>query len=234
MMAKQFLFILLPFALASMSYRQQPQNHAPVVKIIAPANNAGFSPGAQVSYQVSVADKEDGDTRYDEINVKEIVLELQYVKDKAKASAMVNKPFDDAPGLAVMRSSNCFNCHDFNGKSIGPSFLEISKRYPATTANTDSLVKRVKDGSAGIWGLREKMPPHPELSAQEIKSAIQWIFKNAADQGMMYYDATPGIIRLPAIKTGAYVLTASYTDHGIKNTAEKHLTGYDRIVIVAK
>lgn len=234
MMSRRYFLLFIPLTLAVMSYRQQPQNHAPVVKIIAPANNAEFSPAAQVSYQVSVADKEDGDTKYDEINVKEIVLELQYVKDKTKVSAMLNKPFNDAPGLAVMRSSNCFNCHDFSGKSIGPSLLVICKRYPPAKANTDSLVKRVKEGSAGIWGLREKMPPHPELAAQEIRSAIQWIFKNAADPNISYYDATPGIIRLPANKKGTFILTASYTDHGIKNTTEKHLTGYDREIIIVK
>ncbi|HJP62184.1 MAG TPA: c-type cytochrome [Mucilaginibacter sp.] len=235
MMAKRYLFILIPFALIAMSYRQQPQNQAPVVKITTPANNAEFSSGAPVSYQVNVADKEDGDTKYDEINVKEIVLELKYVKDKTKLAALMNKPEGDDPeGLAVMRSSNCFNCHDFNGKSIGPSLLEINKRYPPTKANTDSLVKRVKNGSAGIWGVKEKMPSHPELSIQQINSTVQWIFNNAADAGTTYYDATPGIIRLPGNKKGTFILTASYTDHGIKNTTEKHLKGYDRVVITVK
>jgi cytochrome c len=235
MMAKRYLLIFSPLVLIAMSYRQQPQNHAPVVKITTLANNAVFSPGAQVSYQVSVADKEDGDTKYDEINVKEIVLEVKYVKDRTKLAALINKPEGEDPeGLAVMRSSNCFNCHDFNGKSIGPSLLEINKRYPLNKANTDSLVKRIKNGSAGIWGVKEKMPSHPELSIQQINSAVQWIFKNAADPAIIYYDATPGIIRLPENRKGMFIITASYTDHGIKNTTEKHLKGYDRVAITVK
>jgi len=232
----RLVFILITcLALVNLSYRQLPQNHAPVVKIVSPANNAVFSPGSAVSYQVSVADQEDGDTKYDEINIKEILLEVKYVKDKARIPVLLNGPAaDDAAGLAVMRSSNCFNCHDFNGKSIGPSLLEINKRYPVNKANTDSLVKRIKNGSAGIWAGREKMPAHPELSAVEINSTVQWILKNAADPAISYYNGNPGLIRIPQDRKGTYIITASYTDHGIKNTAEKHLKGYDRILIMVK
>lgn len=221
--------------LTAFTYSPQQQNHAPIVKLVVPVNNAVYTPGSPISYQVSVSDKEDGESKYDEINVKEILLQVSYVKDRSKIGALLKGPVaDDPQGLAVITRSNCFNCHNFNSKSIGPSFLEICKHYPATKINIDSLVSRIKKGSAGLWPGKEKMPAHPELTDDEIKSTMQWMFKNAADPNTAYCNGTPGIIRIPQDKPGSYIVTASYTDHGIKNSAEKHLKGYDRVAITVK
>lgn len=227
------LFIVLMATLGMT--RIQQENHAPVVKLTAPANNASFIAGSPINFQIAVSDKEDGESKFDEINVKEVLLEVQYVKDKSRLKALLNKPMaDDATGLAVMRTSNCFNCHDFNGKSIGPSLLEINKRYPATKANTDSLVSRIKNGSANIWGGKEKMPSHPELSVEQIKSTVLWLFKNAADPNVNYYYGTQGLLRNDQNRKGTYILTASYVDHGLKTAPDKRLKGQNRVVIVIK
>ncbi|MBS1530636.1 MAG: c-type cytochrome [Bacteroidetes bacterium] len=218
-----------------MASSYQQQNHAPVVKINTPANNATFAAGSPISYQVSVSDKEDGDTKFDEINLKEILLQVNYVKDQNKIAALLKSPVADDPlGLAVITRSNCFNCHNFNSKSIGPSFFEICKHYPPTKANADSLVSRIKKGSSGLWPGKEKMPAHPELTDEEIRSTVQWVFKNESDPNITYYNSTPGLIRIPPDKPGTYIITASYTDHGVKGTAEKRLKGYDRILISVK
>lgn len=221
--------------LTAFAYKPQQQNHAPLVKILTPANNMAFPAGSSISYQVSVSDKEDGDTKYDEINVKEILLRVSYIKNKSKVASLMKSPVaNDPQGLAVITRSNCFNCHNFNSKSIGPSFFEINKHYAPTKANTDSLVSRIKKGSSGLWPGKEKMPAHPELSDDEIKSTVRWVFKNAADPNTVYYNSTPGIIRIAQDKPGFYIITASYTDHGIKDSPAKHLKGYDRIVVTIK
>ncbi|MBS1527825.1 MAG: hypothetical protein JST19_19430 [Bacteroidetes bacterium] len=212
----------------------QQENHPPVVKINAPANNSSYTPGAQVSYQLSVSDKEDGESRFDEINGKEVLLEVDYLTPGSKIAAGKTVP-DDPPGLAVIRSSNCLNCHNFNSKSLGPSFFEINKKYPANKTTTDTLINRIKKGSSGIWGFKEKMPSHPELSPAQVVSAVQWIMKNAANPDVNYYNGLNGIIRLPENKKCSIVLTASYLDHGIKNnTAVKHLKGQDVVTIIVK
>lgn len=232
---KYAIIILILCAFTAFAYKSQQENHAPVVKIGTPANNAAFPAGSPISYQVTVSDKEDGDTKYDEINVKEILLQVSYIKDRSKIAALLKNPVaDDPQGLAVITRSNCFNCHNFNSKSIGPSFFEIDKHYAPTKTNTDSLVSRIKKGSAGLWPGKEKMPAHPELSDDEIKSTVQWMFKNSADPNTAYYNGTPGIIRIAQEKSGSYIITASYTDHGIKDSSAKHLKGYDRVLITVK
>ncbi len=219
--------------------KTQQENNQPIVKIIAPLNKSHFDWDTQINYQVSVSDKEDGDSKYDEINVKEVLLEVRHIKDKSKLSAIINKGIQPDPqGIAIMRTSNCFNCHNFNGKSIGPSFYEISKKYPVSKSNIDSLIKHIRNGSSGIWG-KEKMPTHPELSAEETKSTVQWILGHAADADVNYYIGTEGSFRIKppvaAKRDEAYLLTASYVDHGLKTAPGKQrLKGEDMVVIYSR
>ena len=208
----------------------QQENHPPVVKINSPKSNSVFDGDATVNYEIDVADKEDGDSRYDEINIKKILLEVRQIKNKTNA---IVRP--DPPALTVMRTSNCFNCHNFTGKSIGPSFYEIGKRYTLTAANTDTLVKRIRAGSTDIWG-KEKMPAHPELTRQQIISSVEWILKHAADPGINYYIGTTGTFHLKRSgKPAVYMLTASYLDRGSKDAPGKQrLKGQDVIYIYGK
>jgi cytochrome c len=213
----------------------QQQNQAPVVKIIAPKTNGNFDWDTQMNYQISVADKEDGDSKYEEINNMEVLLEVKYAGSKANLPA-ITKATPDAPGLAVIRTSNCFNCHSFNTKLIGPSFHDIGVKYPVTAANIDLLARRIKEGSAGIWG-KVSMPTHPELTAEEAVSTVKWILKQANDPNVNYYTGTEGSFRTrPAgtEKKGTYILTASYTDHGLKNAADKRLKGQDIVILQHK
>lgn len=231
------LFAIIDLLRPPEKARLQQKNQPPVVKLIAPKSNSTFDWDATVNYEISVADKEDGDSKYDEINTKEVLLEVRYLNNKSMLTAF-SKPQNDSPGLAVIRTSNCFNCHSFNGKAIGPSFFDVSKRYTAAQSNIDTLIKRIKAGSSGIWG-KESMPTHPELSDEQVKSAVQWILKYAANPDINYYIGTQGNFRTkPNIgtkaKKGYYLLTASYTDHGLKNSGNKRLKGQDVIVLSSR
>jgi len=208
----------------------QQQNHVPVVKINSPADNNSYTAGSQVHYQIDVSDKEDGESKYDEIDAKQVLLEVKHFTDASKANSNINA--NDAPGLAAMKTSNCFNCHAFDNKLIGPSFNDINKKYKPTTANMTLLEKRIKEGSTGVWG-KTPMPTHPELSQEQIKNMVQWIMQNASGSNVQYYIGLEGNFTLPSInKSGAYVLTASYTDHGINNAGR--LEGRDAVVIKVK
>lgn len=218
---------------ASAKKKENDENHPPVVKIISPKNNSSYNWNTQVGYSVSVSDKEDGESKFDEINVKEVVLRVKYFSDAAKANAALNENINE-PALVAIKTSNCFNCHDFNAKSIGPSFFEISKRY-ATSSNIDAIVKHIREGSVGVWG-KVKMPTHPELSKAQTEEIVKWILKNASDPTVNFYSGTDGSFwtKTAGKQQGAFLLTATYTDHGSKENPKQNLSGQDAIIVTAK
>lgn len=223
---------ILPIAFLTLNATLTFQvNHPPVVKILSPAAHTTITPGAQLAYDIQVSDPEDGDTRYDEINPKEVLLELTHLAPGAPVPAP-NSNLNT--GLDIMASNNCFNCHLFHQKLLGPSFAEIAARYPATKANVDTLIRRVREGSSGIWPGTEKMPSHPGLSATAIRSTVLWILQNGVRQDRVFYNGATGLLRLPADKRGTWLLVASYTDHGPKDASGQRLKGSDRITITVK
>ncbi len=172
------------------------ESHPPVVKIAAPSR---VSAGVPLSYSITVSDKEDGDTKYDEINPNEILLQVQQTGNRKK---------NDVGTLHAMMSSNCMNCHTFRSKLIGPSYLDISNKYSLSDVAT--LSKHVKDGSKGVWG-DIVMPTHPELSDEEINKMIRWILNYKHDKSVEYYLGKEGALQFQ--KQGKVILTASYLDH---------------------
>jgi cytochrome c len=231
------LYSVANFAYPSKKNKIQQENHPPLLKIIAPKNNSPFDWNTQMNYTISVSDKEDGESKYEEINPKEVLLKVKYAGDISKITAELNKADDNSPGLTAIRTSNCLNCHNFDGKLIGPSFNEISKRYPATSSNIGLMVKRTREGSKGVWG-KVSMPTHPELTKEETKNMIEWILKNASNPNIDYYIGTEGSFRLKqpvgSAQKGAYILTASYTDHGLKEGSKQRLEGQDVVVISSR
>ena len=210
----------------------QPVNHPPQVKIQSPLPGSEFSPGSEIHYTVTVADPEDGDSRYDEINPKQVLLEVTYFKDstllKNAASAAVPP---DPPGLILLRTSNCFNCHAFEQKLTGPSFRDIFLRYPPTPENKKKLEKSIAEGSSGKWG-KISMPNHPELSADQLRQLVAWLAANSSGEGHFYTTGLQGSFPVPGInRSGGYLLTASYRDHGSKPDSLNPLRGQHRIQI---
>ncbi len=62
------------------------------------------------------------------------------------------------------------------------------------------------------------MPPNHDLTAEQSKAAIQWIFKNAENPDRDYYLDFEGAFKTrgrPAVGGDSYILTASYTDLGL-------------------
>ncbi|MEO8582523.1 MAG: c-type cytochrome [Flavitalea sp.] len=214
------------------------ENHPPAVKIISPKSNSAFPLNSAIRYAISVSDKEDGDSKFSEIAANEVFLEVVYYSDSVKINAELKKPVvNDAPGLAIIKTSNCFNCHGFNTKIIGPSFYEISKRYAGNNANIDIVAKRIRDGSAGVWGA-VGMPTHPEISEAQSKEIVKWILDKGALPNVNYYSGTEGSFRIKSPESAPgksyFLLTASYTDHGIKEVANSKLKGEDKIIITSK
>jgi cytochrome c len=237
-MGKNIFLGLVVIALCtciSMEAFAQEKNNPPVVKILEPLTKSSHNLNTQVHYRIKVSDQEDGESEYDEIAANEVFLEVRYLPDASKADIAISAT--EANGLADMKKSNCFNCHAFNGKLIAPSFYEITKRYAPTSSNKELLTKHIVEGSSGMWG-SASMPSHTELTKQEAQDIVNWIFENAEDPNLNYYIGSEGNIRIKAPEgtgqKGAFILTATYSDHGTQNNPKQNLSSKDVIVLYVK
>ena len=72
----------------------------------------------------------------------------------------------------IMKGSDCFACHMQDSKLIGPSYEEIKAKYGEK--DVAALVKKIKDGGAGIWG-SIPMTPHPDMKDKDLELVTRWI-----------------------------------------------------------
>src|SRR5688572_21882384 len=79
-----------------------------------------------------------------------------------------------AAGLELVNGSDCTVCHKITEKSIGPAYKAVAEKYKPTQANIDLLVKKITEGSTGVWG-EVPMTPHPGLPAPDAQKMVQYI-----------------------------------------------------------
>ena len=225
----------------SFAYRQKWfENSPPKITITSPLNDDRFAWNATIRYNIKITDKEDGSSEYDEINAKEVLLEVCYLKDASKVknylAGKANMVKEDK-GLTLLRNSDCFTCHASKNKLIGPSFELIAKRYPVNKNSLERLTKKVMNGSTGIWG-QVAMPAHPAMKTNEVREIISWILTNNSNPNISFYPGIEGAFRTKektAKETGkeVLVLTASYTDHGEKTSTQNKKYGQHSILLKA-
>lgn len=208
-------------------------NEPPKVSIILPEDNSSYHMNSRVPYKIAVSDKEDGESRYDEITSGEVLLEVNYIPGPSyrDTDGLIRPPIHS--GLLDLAASNCLYCHAFRGNLIGPSFYQIMKQYQQTKPGIGVIVNRIINGSTGVWG-DKVMPGHPELSEDEVKGMLQWINNFAASDEVQYYNGLEGTVELHSdtssgTGTGVFILTSYYRDHGSGGISKK--TGSDRVVL---
>ncbi len=77
-------------------------------------------------------------------------------------------------GKALIEASDCRTCHQDAVKVIGPSYVDVAKKYPNTPANVKMLAGKVIAGGKGVWG-ELPMTPHPNLSQEDAEAMVSYI-----------------------------------------------------------
>lgn len=203
-------------------------NTAPQVSIDLGGANKSFYFGKDpIAYNVRVQDQEDGDSQT-KIKADEVAVTFDYIPqgfDPIEIAAK-QRSADDMASYAVgknlIEQSDCKSCHQYNIKSIGPSYLDVAKKYPNTKANLDYLVKKIKEGGAGVWG-EHGMAAHPDLSDINARRMVDYIFSLAGNGPNVSKLPLAGSVKLeqPSYESqgnGSYVLRAAYKDKGSKKT----------------
>jgi cytochrome c len=137
-------------------------NAAPIVRFTEPADGGFFEWGRPIAWQVSAVDPENG-----ALNAERILLQAER-RDRFPGSG------DLPPGLALMRKTTCFSCHQTAEKSAGPPYAEVALRYARDPDARQRLAARIISGGSGVWG-ELPMPPHPQHSLAETTTMTDWI-----------------------------------------------------------
>jgi cytochrome c len=184
-------------------------NSPPQVKFETPQDGDFFTPGQPVKYSLAVSDPEDGasSAKPDEFSLRTLVSSL-FLRADGK-----DEPGD--PGLALMKSSDCFNCHAVEQKIVGPPLVEIAAKYRGQPGALEASVQRVREGSTKIWG-EVPMLPHPQHTADEVNIMLRWVFSlEKGKGGPTLTRGLAGEITAPkADKPGTFILEATYADAG--------------------
>ena len=89
----------------------------------------------------------------------------------------------DLPRGAVLIGKNdCKTCHNVSKKTVGPSYMDVAKRYEHNAENVVMLANKIKSGGSGIWG-EQVMTAHPEIPAADLKEMVSYIFTTAEFEG---------------------------------------------------
>lgn len=228
-----FGIYLLSLASLITQAQVQLENHAPKVKMTEPSTDANLDGNTLIPYVIEVNDQEDGNSAYEEINGREVILLVKYLENPAWVEGYLARLEEDLVPLMAMAKATCLNCHAASSKLIGPSFDLLAQKYSARDNAKAYLSSKVMSGSTGVWG-EEQMPPQPDLNKEEVGLIVDWILRQKNDPAL-FYVGLEGAIRTPQTPNKASqavgILTAAYEDHGSAKTPNERKLGRQTIIL---
>ena len=198
-------------------------NETPTVTVdITGGNKSFYLPGVPVQYAVTVADKTDT-AKFDAAN---LYVSVDYVEGFDKAASPMGHQQGQAAisGKTLMLSLDCKSCHKEADKSVGPAFIDVSKKYGKDPNALTYLSQKIIKGGSGVWGA-VAMAAHPTLSQQDVHQIVGWVLSLSNKAAIKKSLPQTGTVVPPANQkpSSVLVLSASYTDKGGNNI--KALTG---------
>lgn len=79
-------------------------------------------------------------------------------------------------GWALVQSQFCLRCHGMQQTHVGPGFAQIARRYRNQPDAQAYLARKIREGSAGVWG-RKLMPRQPGISAEQARAMAVWVLE---------------------------------------------------------
>lgn len=77
-------------------------------------------------------------------------------------------------GEKLISKMDCVGCHKLDKKLIGPSYLDIAKKYDLNDKNINYLSGKIIKGGSGVWGAMP-MSAHSSLSKDDAKKMAKYI-----------------------------------------------------------
>ena len=198
-------------------------NEPPVLSFDMPKSNKTFYfPNKSFDYEVKVKDKEDGSLADGRILPEQVSVKIDYLPegyDKieiAQGHRSADASTTKIKGLKLIEGNDCKACHAKDKKSIGPAYVEVSKKYKGSKTALETLTKKIIAGGEGVWG-EVPMAGHPQLSTEDAAEMTKYIL-NLANETAEKSLPTKGSYTTKVSSNdkghGTYILRAAYEDQG--------------------
>lgn len=95
-------------------------------------------------------------------------------KDEAPGTTNLSDNPVYQKGVALAKSTGCYNCHDIKNQVSGPAYQQVAIKYanmPDTIVG--HLAKKIVAGGEGVWG-EVPMPPQP-VSQEDAEALVRYI-----------------------------------------------------------
>jgi cytochrome c len=79
-----------------------------------------------------------------------------------------------AQGEALVKASDCKTCHAKDTKLVGPSHMDVAKKYDFTKANVTMLASKIINGGQGVWG-EIPMTAHVGVSQADAEKMARYV-----------------------------------------------------------
>lgn len=183
-------------------------NTIPAIAISTPDNSTFFFDNKPFAYRADIQDKEDK-----QIDPGNIMISLKYVENLKIQAGHKAGSFDE--GKALMEASDCKTCHQINGKSIGPAYVDVARKYKDDKKAPEYLITKIIHGGGGVWG-EPTMSAHPQMPKEDVAKIVKFILSLSADKPKSLPQT--GTVTFKEHKDtdvkGRYILNVSYTDKG--------------------
>lgn len=197
-------------------------NEPPKVAIDFSGNESFYWNQKPIAFQVKVKDKEEGSLATGEITPDEVLVTVD-VSDMGTDLTLLAQNQENAsslylhPGQQFIKQSDCLACHQQEAKSIGPSWLQVAKRYKNDEKTLATLSQKIMKGGNGNWG-QAAMSAHPQLKAEEVSEMVNYILDIGKEQQANNRLPVQGTYKPDSKAEGLYVFRALYKDKGYGNT----------------
>ncbi|MGN6248122.1 MAG: ThuA domain-containing protein [Ginsengibacter sp.] len=188
-------------------------NAAPTVNIQIQGNQSFYFPGTPVKYNVQIQDKDDTSR-----DLNNLVVSADYSDEVDGAGKTQGSLISQQlAGKNLMLSLDCKGCHKVDTKSVGPAFIDVSKRYQKTPGATATLAQKIIHGGSGNWG-QVAMAAHPNLKESDAKQIVNWILSlantNQKIKSLPQSGSVDATLHNPVKPKGVLSIFAAYTDKG--------------------
>ena len=212
-------------------------NSPPNVQVNLTGNRSFFFDNTEIGYNVSVVDKEDGSLSAGTIDPAHVAVSIDYVSEGfdyaeiIQGQRSVDATVQFAVGQAIMKKSDCYNCHTLNVTNIGPTFTQISEKYKNDPKAEEYLAGKIRNGGSGVWTKVIAMPAHSAITDNDARSIAKYMMKAGSKSVSRMPVKGTYPVKLPKDDTGSgtYLIRAAYTDRG-KGVIPK-LTSENNIIL---